>query len=47
MVRQRSLVGTLPCGTEVYRISRITVLPLCLEEPRDLDIEVNSLGLFQ
>jgi hypothetical protein len=40
LIRQRSCVGTLPGGAEVYKIDKITILPLCVDEPKDLDIEL-------
>ena len=40
LIRQRTRVGKLPDESDVYCINRVTVLPLCLDEPKDLDIEV-------
>ena len=42
LVKQRSLVGKLPCGADIYKINKISVLPLCLAEVQELDIEVSS-----
>ena len=42
MIRSSSKVGTLPNGVDVYRISKVSVLSLSKEEPKDLDIEVST-----
>ena len=45
LIRQRTLVGTLPGDIEVYKINKLSILPLCLEEPKDLDLEVSQCVL--
>ncbi|XP_077992245.1 phosphatidylinositide phosphatase SAC2-like [Glandiceps talaboti] len=40
LIRQRTHVGCLPDGSDVFCINKIAVLPLTLNEPSDLDIEL-------
>ncbi|XP_077870090.1 phosphatidylinositide phosphatase SAC2-like [Saccoglossus kowalevskii] len=40
LIRQRTHVGCLPDGSDVYSINKIAVLPLTLNEPTDLEIEL-------
>ena len=42
MIRQRALVGTLPGDHCVYKITKITVIPLSEDEPQDLELEVRG-----
>ena len=42
MVRQHHLVGTLPSGASIYKITKIAVLPLCQDEPKELELEVSE-----
>ena len=41
LVRQHHLVGMLPCGAEIYKITKIAILPLCQDEPKELELEVS------
>ena len=43
LIRQRTHVGKLADESDVYCINRVTVLPLCLDKPKDLDIEVHEM----
>ncbi len=43
LIRQRTKIGTLPDGNDVFAINKVTVLPLCLDEPKDLELEVSTL----
>ncbi|XP_053307127.1 phosphatidylinositide phosphatase SAC2 isoform X2 [Spea bombifrons] len=40
LIRQKSLVGILPGGHEIYKITKIAALPLSSAEPQDLDLEL-------
>ena len=42
MVRQHHLVGTLPSGAAIYKITKIAILPLCQDEPKELELEVSD-----
>ena len=42
MVRQHHLVGTLPSGAAIYKITKIAILPLCQDEPKELELEVSE-----
>lgn len=44
LVKQQELVGQLPGGADVFKINKIAILPLCLEEAKDLDIEVRNFA---
>nr|XP_015203137.1 PREDICTED: phosphatidylinositide phosphatase SAC2 isoform X2 [Lepisosteus oculatus] len=39
LIRQRALVGKLPGDHEVYKITKIAVIPLSDDEPQDLELE--------
>ncbi|XP_018605107.1 phosphatidylinositide phosphatase SAC2 [Scleropages formosus] len=40
LIRQKALVGKLPGGHEVYKITKIAVIPLSEDEPQDLELEL-------
>ena len=40
LIRQQESVGILPGSHEVFKVTKISILPLCLDEPKDLEIEV-------
>ncbi|KAM4635891.1 phosphatidylinositide phosphatase SAC2 isoform 2-T2 [Discoglossus pictus] len=40
LIRQKSLVGTLPGGHEIYKVTKIAVIPLSTTEPQDLELEL-------
>ena len=40
MIRGRTFIGTLPNGVHVFNITKVSMLSLSKEEPKDLDIEV-------
>ncbi|XP_063290313.1 phosphatidylinositide phosphatase SAC2 [Pelobates fuscus] len=40
LIRQKSLIGKLPDGHEIYKITKIAVLPLSSTEPEDLELEL-------
>ncbi|KAJ8418269.1 hypothetical protein AAFF_G00139780 [Aldrovandia affinis] len=40
MIRQKVLVGRLPEDHNVYKITKITVIPLSEDEPQDLELEL-------
>ncbi|XP_040291088.1 phosphatidylinositide phosphatase SAC2 [Bufo bufo] len=40
LIRQKSLIGVLPEGHEIYKISKIAVIPLSAAEPQDLELEL-------
>ncbi|KAL4640934.1 phosphatidylinositide phosphatase SAC2 [Arapaima gigas] len=40
LIRQKVLVGKLPGGHEVYKITKIAVIPLSDDEPQDLELEL-------
>ncbi|XP_064173185.1 phosphatidylinositide phosphatase SAC2-like [Anguilla rostrata] len=40
MIRQKALVGKLPGDHSVYKITKITVIPLSEDEPQDLELEL-------
>ncbi|MBN3324386.1 SAC2 phosphatase, partial [Atractosteus spatula] len=40
LIRQRALVGKLPGDHEVYKITKIAVIPLSDDEPQDLELEL-------
>uniref|UniRef100_A0A8C9WKF6 Inositol polyphosphate-5-phosphatase F n=1 Tax=Scleropages formosus TaxID=113540 RepID=A0A8C9WKF6_SCLFO len=42
LIRQKALVGKLPGGHEVYKITKIAVIPLSEDEPQDLELEVKE-----
>lgn len=42
LIRQKSLIGVLPDGHEIYKITKIAVIPLSAEEPQDLELEVGG-----
>ena len=46
LVKQQELVGQLPGGADVYKINKIVILPLCLDEPKDLEIDLCSKHHF-
>ncbi|KAK1164711.1 phosphatidylinositide phosphatase SAC2 isoform X1 [Acipenser oxyrinchus oxyrinchus] len=39
LIRQKALVGKLPGNHEVYKITKIVVIPLSDDEPQDLELE--------
>ena len=41
-MKQQELVGQLPGGADVFKINKIVILPLCLDEPKDLEIDVRN-----
>ena len=43
MIRQRTKIGTLPDGNDVFAINKVTLLPLCLDEPKDLELDVSKI----
>ena len=43
LIKEQECVGQLPGGADVYKINKIAILPLCLDEPKDLDIEVRII----
>ncbi|KAM8924171.1 phosphatidylinositide phosphatase SAC2 isoform 2-T2 [Pelodytes ibericus] len=40
LIRQKSLIGNLPGGHEIYKVAKIAVLPLSSAEPQDLELEL-------
>uniref|UniRef100_A0AAQ4QQD4 Inositol polyphosphate-5-phosphatase F n=1 Tax=Gasterosteus aculeatus aculeatus TaxID=481459 RepID=A0AAQ4QQD4_GASAC len=42
LIRQKALVGNLPGGHKVYKITKIAVIPLSDEEPQELELEVKE-----
>ncbi|XP_018431365.1 PREDICTED: phosphatidylinositide phosphatase SAC2-like, partial [Nanorana parkeri] len=40
LIRQKSLIGVLPQGHEIYKITKIAVIPLSTTEPEDLELEL-------
>ncbi|RXM36158.1 Phosphatidylinositide phosphatase SAC2 [Acipenser ruthenus] len=40
LIRQKALVGKLPGNHEVYKITKIVVIPLSDDEPQDLELEL-------
>ncbi|XP_072565475.1 phosphatidylinositide phosphatase SAC2 isoform X4 [Paramormyrops kingsleyae] len=40
LIRQKALVGKLPGNHEVYKITKIAVVPLSEDEPQDLELEL-------
>ncbi|XP_056408414.1 phosphatidylinositide phosphatase SAC2 [Hyla sarda] len=40
LIRQKSLIGILPENHEIYKITKIAVIPLSAEEPQDLELEL-------
>jgi len=40
LIRQKALIGKLPGDHEVYKITKIAVIPLSETEPQDLELEV-------
>uniref|UniRef100_A0A8C5QLI1 Inositol polyphosphate-5-phosphatase F n=1 Tax=Leptobrachium leishanense TaxID=445787 RepID=A0A8C5QLI1_9ANUR len=40
LIRQKSLIGKLPGGHEIYKVTKIAVLPLSSAEPQDLELEL-------
>uniref|UniRef100_UPI0037E71011 phosphatidylinositide phosphatase SAC2 isoform X2 n=1 Tax=Semicossyphus pulcher TaxID=241346 RepID=UPI0037E71011 len=40
LIRQKALVGHLPGNHKVFKITKITVIPLSDEEPQDLELEL-------
>lgn len=42
LIRQKALVGLLPREHKVYKITKITVIPLSDDEPQDLELEVRG-----
>ncbi|KAM4590855.1 phosphatidylinositide phosphatase SAC2 [Odontesthes bonariensis] len=40
LIRQKALVGHLPGGHKVYKITKIAVIPLSDEEPQELELEL-------
>ncbi|KAI1894376.1 hypothetical protein AGOR_G00115180 [Albula goreensis] len=40
MIRQKALVGKLPEDHDVYKITKIVVIPLSEDEPQDLELEL-------
>ncbi|KAM4031701.1 phosphatidylinositide phosphatase SAC2 isoform 2-T2 [Anomaloglossus baeobatrachus] len=40
LIRQKSLIGVLPEGHEIYKITKIAVIPLSTAEPQDLELEL-------
>ncbi|TSK22690.1 Phosphatidylinositide phosphatase SAC2 [Bagarius yarrelli] len=40
LIRQKALVGVLPGEHKVYKITKITVIPLSDDEPQDLELEL-------
>ncbi|XP_075071639.1 phosphatidylinositide phosphatase SAC2 isoform X2 [Mixophyes fleayi] len=42
LIRQKSLIGVLPDGHEIYKVTKIAVIPLSAAEPQDLELEVKE-----
>ncbi|XP_068114429.1 phosphatidylinositide phosphatase SAC2 [Hyperolius riggenbachi] len=40
LIRQKSLIGVLPEGHEIYKITKIAVIPLSGAEPQDLELDL-------
>ncbi|XP_075071640.1 phosphatidylinositide phosphatase SAC2 isoform X3 [Mixophyes fleayi] len=40
LIRQKSLIGVLPDGHEIYKVTKIAVIPLSAAEPQDLELEL-------
>ncbi|XP_075468166.1 phosphatidylinositide phosphatase SAC2 isoform X1 [Ascaphus truei] len=40
LIRQKSLIGKLPGGHEIYKVTKIAVIPLSNTEPQDLELEL-------
>ncbi|CAI9620852.1 unnamed protein product [Staurois parvus] len=40
LIRQKSLIGVLPKGHEIYKITKIAVIPLSTAEPQDLELDL-------
>ncbi|XP_040217400.1 phosphatidylinositide phosphatase SAC2 [Rana temporaria] len=40
LIRQKSLIGVLPKGHEIYKITKIAVVPLSTAEPQDLELDL-------
>nr|XP_014346507.1 PREDICTED: phosphatidylinositide phosphatase SAC2-like isoform X2 [Latimeria chalumnae] len=40
LIRQKTLVGQIPPGHSVYKVTKVAVIPLSRSEPADLDLEV-------
>ncbi|OCT71319.1 phosphatidylinositide phosphatase SAC2 [Xenopus laevis] len=40
LIRQKSLIGSLPGGHEIYKINKIAAIPLSAAEPLDLELEL-------
>ncbi|XP_069823840.1 phosphatidylinositide phosphatase SAC2 [Dendropsophus ebraccatus] len=40
LIRQKSLIGILPENHEIFKITKIAVIPLSTEEPQDLELEL-------
>eukprot|EP00079_Xenopus_tropicalis_P031377 XP_017945148.1 PREDICTED: phosphatidylinositide phosphatase SAC2 [Xenopus tropicalis] len=40
LIRQKSLIGILPGGHEIYKINKIAAIPLSGAEPQDLELEL-------
>ena len=45
IVRHHSLVGKLPGGATAYKINKVAFLPLNMDEPKDLEIDVSIMHL--
>lgn len=43
LIRQKALVGHLPGNHKVYKITKISVIPLSEEEPQELELEVRII----
>ncbi|XP_075705143.1 phosphatidylinositide phosphatase SAC2-like, partial [Rhinoderma darwinii] len=39
LIRQKSLIGVLPEDHEIYKVTKIAVIPLSAAEPQDLELE--------
>uniref|UniRef100_A0A8B9Z952 Inositol polyphosphate-5-phosphatase F n=1 Tax=Anas platyrhynchos TaxID=8839 RepID=A0A8B9Z952_ANAPL len=42
LIRQKALIGKLPGDHEVYKITKIAVIPLSETEPQDLELEIKE-----
>uniref|UniRef100_H3AT83 SAC domain-containing protein n=1 Tax=Latimeria chalumnae TaxID=7897 RepID=H3AT83_LATCH len=46
LIRQKTLVGQIPPGHSVYKVTKVAVIPLSRSEPADLDLEVRTENLY-
>ncbi|OXB64464.1 hypothetical protein ASZ78_000140 [Callipepla squamata] len=42
LIRQKALIGKLPGDHEVYKITKVAVIPLSETEPQDLELEIKE-----